>query len=125
MKTLDLNIKLTQTIVDDNKNPMTPSRVASRWIGVILERALNEPDPNTNKPTKTVPLSLQRKYINVMNNLEIAGNGIVELEDDDFDFLDRNFHKDKGSISLQRDVAEILVAIDDAINKAKVKTVKP
>ncbi len=64
-------------------------------------------------------MEVQRRYNKVMEQLEEHKNGIAEIEDDDFDFLDRKFHQHE--MSVQRDISKILVGIEDALNKAKVK----
>ena len=121
MKKLNLNIKLNEPVKsEDGKTDLKSCEVAVRWIGVMLERAMNKPDLKTMRPTLAVGMDVQRKYFRVMDKLESHKDGIVEFEDDDFNFMDRKFHQ--AEIPLQRDVTEILVQVDDAINKAKVKT---
>ena len=118
MKTLDLNIVLNEPVKEDDTE-LKGYEVAIRWIGLMIERALNKPDPKTMRPTVAVNMDTQRKYYRVMNALEAHKNGIAIIEDDDFSFLDRKFNQ--AEISVQKDINLILVEIDTAINKAKVE----
>ncbi len=119
MKKLDLNIKLKEEVMDDNgKTLLTPLVVAKRWIGIMLERAINKPDPQTRQATTPVNMDVQRKYFKVMDALDSDEEGVVEMEDDTFDFMDRKFHQ--ALVPVQVGVSEILVRLDNAINLAKV-----
>lgn len=117
MKKLDLNIILKESVKEGDKE-LKGYEVASRWIGVMLERSLNKPDPKTMRPTVAVNMDVQRKYFKVMDKVESTKDGMIELEDDEFAFLDRKYHQ--AEIPIQKDISEILVRIDDAINKAKI-----
>jgi len=136
MKRLDLNIKLDEEVqrqeengVDKDGKPkfktvvVSPVEVAIQWLGVMLERAINQPktDPRTGRlmPTVEVGMAVQRKYFRVMDTLEKHKDGIVEMEDDDFSFLDSKFHQ--AEISVQREVNKLLVKIDDCLQKAKME----
>lgn len=122
MKRIDLNIKLKEEVIgEDGKTPMKGFEVAIRWIGVMVERALNKPDQKTMRPTMAVDMNTQRKYFRVMDAIDRHKEGIVELEDDDFQFLHRKFNQ--AEIPAQREITEILVKIDDALNSAKAKGV--
>lgn len=133
MVKLDLNIVLKEVVkenVVDGKDfkgapkfkvvELSAPTVATRWIGIMLENAINNPklDPRTNRmvPTVRVKMEVQRAYNNVMNALEGNVAGIAELELSSFEFLNRKFHQ--AEISVQRDISEILVAIDDKITQA-------
>ena len=135
MKKLDLNIELIEPIkrqvedgVDDKGKPkfreeVVPAYdVSLQWIGVMIERAINKPRPDMRTgrliPTVEVTMAVQRKYNKVMDALEAHKDGIAEVEDDDFSFLDSKFHQ--AEMSVQRDVNKILVSIDDRILKAKI-----
>ena len=119
MKKLDLNIKLGEVVKsEDGKRDLTGVEVALRWIGNMLERAINKPDPKTGRATLAVNMDVQRKYFKVMDTLEKHKDGIVEVEDDTFDFLNRKFHQ--AELPVFKGVAAILVSIENAINKAKV-----
>lgn len=123
MKRLDLNIKLKEPVMDEKgKKPLQACEVAKRWIGIMLERAINKPDARTRQATMGSNLAVHRKYYKVMDALDGAKLGIVEIEDDDFDFMDRKFHQ--AELPLQKDISEILVVIDNAINKAKAEVSK-
>lgn len=118
MKTLDLNIKLKTPVKgEDEKTDLKGREVAVRWIGLMIERSLNKPDIRTGRPTVAVNMDTQRKYFKVITKLEDAKDGIVKLEDDDFTFMDRKFHQ--AEIPVQKESTEILMSIEDAINKAK------
>jgi len=136
MKKLNLNIKLDEPVknrvedgVDKDNKPKfkevdVPAHdVAINWISVMVERALNKPkvDARTGRlvPTVEVSMPIQRMYGKMMDALEAHKEGIAEIDDDIFDFLDRKFHQ--AEISVQREINRILVRIDDAINKAKVE----
>ena len=114
MKKLDLNID----IEIDEKEEASKVSLAIMWIGVMLERSLNKPDPKTNRPTAQVGMEQQRKYYKVMTSLEGHKDGIVEMEDDVFAFLDRKYHQ--AEMPIQKGVTKALVSLSDAINKAKV-----
>ena len=119
MKRLDLNILLKEEVLDESgKKPLPPVEVAIRWIGIMLERSINKPDPRTRQATTGANLDVHRKYFRLMDKLEKHVNGIVELEDDDFSFLDRKFHQ--AELPVQKDICEILVGVEDAINTSKV-----
>lgn len=118
MKKIDLNIDLGKQIKGEDGKEMKASEMAKKWIGVMLERALNKPDSKTGRPTVSSGMEVQRKYFKVMNAIDNVKDGIVEMDDDDFSFLDRKFHQ--AEMPVQKDVTELLIKIDDAINKAKV-----
>lgn len=135
MKTLDLNIKLDEKVlksVEDGVGKdgapkfkeveVAAPEVAINWISVMVERAINKPkvDVRTGRlvPTVEVGMAVQRAYGKMMDQLEAQKDGVVELDDEVFDFLDRKFHQ--AEISVQREVNKILVRIDDKINLAKV-----
>jgi hypothetical protein len=89
----------------------------------MVERAINKPKLNNATgrltPTVEVSMSVHRVYGKMMDALEAQKNGIVEMDDDTFDFMDRKFHQ--AEISVQRDVNRLLLLVDDAINRAKVE----
>ena len=136
MKKLDLNIKLDEKVlkqIEDGtdkdgkmkfKEEEVPAyEVAINWISVMVERAINKPkvDPRTNRlvPTVEVSMQTQRAYGKMMDALESHVGGVAEMDDENFDFMDRKFHQ--AEISVQREVNKLLIRIDDAINKAKVE----
>ncbi len=120
MKVIDLNIpiRVEKDEKDENGEPMTVRKKAQLLISIMLERAINRPDPMTGRPTVAVNMETQRKYFNVMNAIERSDDGKVELSDDDFNFLKRKFNQ--AEIPVQRGITEALVAISDAINKAEI-----
>ena len=119
MKKLNLNIKLSSPVKsEDGKSDEEPREVALKWIGLMVERAINKPDPRTRQATVVVKLEVQRRYFKLMDTLEKAKDGHATLEDEDFDFMDRKYHQ--AEMPVQREISEILVAVDDEINKAKV-----
>lgn len=134
MKKLNLNIKLSEVVrkrVEDGldkdgkpkfKEVNVPSyEVAIQWLSVMMERAINRPrvDVRTGRlvPTVEVQMPTQRKYGKVMDALEAHKEGIAEIEDDDFSFLDSKFHQ--AEISVERELNKILIEIDNSINQAK------
>ncbi|KKM95752.1 hypothetical protein LCGC14_1185090 [marine sediment metagenome] len=119
MKKIDLNIKVDEPVKGEDKKDMSAPEVAIRWIGIMVERALNKPEPKTGRPTLTANMDVQRKYFKLMDALDKHKDGIAELEDDVFQFLDRKFHQ--AEIAAQLDVTKLLVYIENAINKAKVE----
>jgi len=136
MRHLDLNIKLDEKVmkqVEDGvekdgkpkfKEEVVPAYdVAVQWISVMVERAINKPkvDMRTGRlvPTVEVSMPVQRQYGKMMDALESHKEGIAEMDDELFDFMDRKFHQ--AEISVQREVNRILIRLDDAINKAKVE----
>lgn len=135
MKKLDLNIKLDEKVmrqvedgVDKDNKPKFKEEevpacdVAIQWISVMVERAINKPkvDIRTGRlvPTVEVSMAVHRTYGKMMDALEANKQGIVEMDDDIFDFMDRKFHQ--AEISVQREVNRILIRLDDVLNKAKV-----
>ncbi len=133
MVTLDLNIELKEVVkenIEDGKDfkgamkfkvvEVSPPTVALRWIGIMMENAINKPklDPRSNRmvPTVRVKLEVHRAYSNVMNALEKNSAGIAELEPEQFEFLNRKYHQ--AELSVQAEISSILVLIDDKINKA-------
>ena len=124
MKKLDLNIdvELDKSEKDAKGEAVTGVKVALMWISSMLERSLNKPDPKTNRPTVSVGMEVQRKYFNVMDALGKHKDGLVELEDDDFSFLDRKYNQ--AEMPIQRGVNEVLIKIGNVINKAKVSVKK-
>ena len=139
MRKLDLNIKLVEPIkrrleddVDEKGKPkfreeVVPNyEVAIQWISVMIERAINKPRPDMRTgrliPTVEVTMAVQRRYNKVMDALDAHKDGVAEMEDDDFDFLDKKFHQ--AEMSVQRDVNKILVSIDDNILRAKMPSKK-
>ena len=136
MKRLDLNIKLDEVVmqnVEDGvdkdgkikfKQKEVPAYdVAIQWITVMVERAVNKPrvDVRTGRlvPTIEVTMPVQRAYGKMMDAIEAHKGGVVEIEDESFDFLDRKFHQ--AEISVQREINRILIRLDEVINKAKVE----
>lgn len=135
MKKLDLNIKLDETVmrqvqdgVDKEGKPkfreeVVPAYdVAIQWISVMVERAINKPKIDVRsgqlRPTVEVSMPVHRAYGKMMDELESHKDGVAEMNDDVFDFMDRKFHQ--AEISIQREVNRILIRIDDMINKTKV-----
>jgi len=135
MKKLDLNIKLDEKVmrqvedgVDKDNKPKYKEEevpaydVSIQWISVMVERAINKPkvDIRTGRlvPTVEVSMPVHRAYGKMMDQLEAHKEGIVEMEDEVFEFLNRKFHQ--AEISVQREVNRLLIRIDDAINKANV-----
>ena len=136
MKRLDLNIKLDEKVLrqvqdgtDKDGKPKFREEevpaydVAVQWISVMVERAINKPKIDIRsgqlRPTVEVSMPVHRQYGKMMDALEGHKEGIVEMDDDLFDFMDRKFHQ--AEISVQREVNRILIRLDDAINKAKVE----
>jgi len=136
MKRLDLNIKLDEKVmkqvedgVDKAGNPklkaveMPAYDVAIQWIAVMIERSINRPKihPESGRmaPTVEVAMAVHRRYAKVMDALEAHKEGIVDMEEEDFSFLESHFNK--AEISVQRDINKILIRLDDVINKAKTK----
>ena len=120
MKKLDLNIEV-EVPVKEGEKTLSPVEIAIKWIQIMLERALNKPETN-GRATKMVPLDMHRKYDKVMTALEKHKDGISELEDEDFNFLDKKFKE--AEIPVQRGVSEVLIQIEDALDKAKVAKVE-
>ncbi len=125
MKKLDINIKLDKPVKNEKNEEMKAPDVAILWIEKMIERAINKPklNPRTGfmEPTATADMEVQRKYNRVMNAVDAHKKGIVEIEENDFDFLSRKF-QNQAEMSLQRDVNKILISIDNAINKAKIES---
>ena len=136
MKRIDLNIKLDEKVmrqVEDGvekdgkpkfKEVEVPAYdVAVQWISVMVERAINKPKVDIRSgrlvPTVEVSMPVQRTYGKMMDCLEAHKEGIAEMDDELFDFMDRKFHQ--AEISVQREVNRILIRLDDAINKANVE----
>ena len=135
MKKLDLNIKslekFTEQVEDgiDEKTKQPKFKVitipnhdvAIHWISVMVERAINKPKLNQQTgrlmPTVEVGMQTQRTYGKMMDALEAQKDGIIEMEDDIFEFMDRKYHQ--AELSVSREVNRILISIDDAINKCK------
>lgn len=124
MKQLDLNIKLKEDIksgvynLDDKDKNLKEPELISKWIGLLIERSINKPDPRTGRPTINVSMDVQRKYFKIMDALETNKKGIAEFQDDDFSFLDKKINQ--AEIAVQKHSSEIIVKIGNAINKAKV-----
>lgn len=132
MKTLDLNIKLDEKVMkqvtkgrDKEGKPIvevveaSSAEVAVNWLLNMVERAINKPRVASNGqlvPTVEVTFPIQKAYARLVDALESHKDGVVNMEDEVFDFLNRKFHQ--AEISVQRDVNRILVRLDDAINKA-------
>lgn len=85
-----------------------------------LERNLNAPDPNTNRATKAVSLEEQRKYNRIMDAFDDSQDGIVSIEDSDFDFLNENFNNANSPV--YRESSEVIVKISDKLIEAKCQT---
>jgi hypothetical protein len=135
MKKLDLNIVLDEKVMrqvedgvdKDNKPKFRDEEVPAydvsiNWISVMVERAINKPKVNMQGrlvPTVEVSMPIQRAYGKMMDALEAHKDGIAEMDDEVFDFMDRKFHQ--AEISVQREVNRILIRLDDVINKAKVE----
>ena len=118
MRELNLNIDLD---IKGEKNAegkdVTCVEMAILWIGVMLERSLNKPDPKTNRPTAQVGMEQQRKYYKIMTALEANVDGIVKMEDADYSFLSSKYHQ--AEMPIQKGTSKGLVVISDAINSAK------
>ena len=121
MKTLNLNIKTNENILNEDGNKIPGYEIARIWIQNMLERSLNnpKPDPKTGQPiaSKTSNMETIRKYYNVMNRIDNAIDGIVKIEDDDFKWLNKNFHS--AEIAIQKNIASVLVNISNAIYEAE------
>jgi hypothetical protein len=133
MKYIDLNIKMDQPIFRNkeqteeeikNKKPIEKIEIASheialKWIQNMLDQAINKPDPKTGRPTTPVTMEVHRKYNRVMDALEAHKEGIAQLEDDDYKFLNSKYHQ--AELGVQREISKVLDRISDAITKAKDK----
>ncbi len=129
MKEINLNIKLDSPVYKNkeqtpeeikNKVPIEKVEIpayeiAVRWIQQALETAINDIDPQTGRPRKAVKLEVHRRYNRVMNALEAHKEGIAQLEDDDYDFLNRKYHQ--AEMSVHREVSKVLDMISLAINQ--------
>ena len=121
MKKLDLNIKLKEPNKKDDGTQgeqLTPLELGKKWIGIMVERAINKPDPTTGRARMAVNMDVQRQYFKLIDVIDESKDGIVEMEEEVFSFMDRKFHQ--AEMIVQKDIAEILVRLDEAINLAKI-----
>lgn len=134
MKQLNLNIVLDEKVyrqvengVDKEGKPIMKEEevpaveVATNWLAIMVERAINKPklDQRTNRlvPTVEVSMPVHIQYGKVISALEGNKEGIVEMDDELFSFLDRKFHQ--AELSLNRDVTKILIKLEKVIEEAR------
>jgi hypothetical protein len=113
MKKLDLNIVLDKSITRSNENAV---EVAINWLLTAVNRAINKPDQKGN-PTIMSNMDTQRKVARIMRVLDGHKDGIVNVEDGDFDFIYSKFHK--AEFPVGRDVSLVLESIEQRLDKAK------
>ena len=120
MKKLDLNLGLKFEVPQrlDGK-PVTNLELMIYWLRIAVENTLNKTDNTTGIAKVGSKQEVQRRYNNLFNAVDKNENGIVTLEDEDFSFLDSKFNQHE--LPVQRNRSKILVALGNAINKAKVK----
>lgn len=134
MRKINLNIKLDEKVfkqvedgLDKDNKPKFKEvecpacEVAINWLSVMMERAINKPKVDIRSgrlvPTVEVQMPTQRRYGKVMDALEANKDGIAELDDENYNFLNSKFHQ--AEISVQREINRILIRLDDAIDQAK------
>lgn len=121
MKKLNLCIKLSKPVEEDSKK-LKSYEVSIRWIKLMVMRAVNKPrfDSRLNQfvPTTQGNMDTQANFTIMTNMLMNHKQGIAEIEDDTFKFLDEKFAA--AEFPLQEDTAEILTAVRNEINKAKI-----
>lgn len=121
MKKLNLGIKFSKPFEEDGKK-LKSYEISIRWIKLMVQRAVNKPkfDPRTNQfiPTAQANMDIQTKFTIMVNMLMGHKEGIAELEEDIFKFLDEKFST--AELPLQEDTSEILTAIQNRINEAKI-----
>lgn len=113
MKKLDLNI------VMDEKFYGKDVKIVDSAINMLLSavnRAINKPDTK-GMPSTTSNMDVQRKLARIMRILDDNKEGIVELEDDDFDFIYKKFHQSEFPVG--RDITPILFEIEKKLDETK------
>lgn len=113
MKKLNLNIEVDEKQMDEEKDKV---KFIILWIGNMVARAVNKPDLN-GRATKMANMDEQRKYNNLISKLELHKNGIAELEDDDFNYMQRKFNQ--AEIPLNRDTSKLIISISKRMDEAK------
>lgn len=113
MKKFNLNVEVDESQMGEEKDKV---KFIITWIGNMVARATNKPDIN-GRSTKMVSMDEQRKYNGIMNKLESHKEGIVELEDDDFNYMQRKFNQ--AEVPLNRDTSKLIVSISKQMDEAK------
>ncbi len=113
MKKLDLNIEIDEDLLKEKKDKI---EIVILWIGNMVARATNKPDVS-GKATKMVSMDEQRKYDKIINCIEANKKGLVEMEDDDFNYMQRKFNQ--AEMPLSRDMTKLLVSISKRMDEAK------
>ena len=114
MRKFNMEIEIREESMGQEKDKV---KIVILWISNMIERAVNKPDPQTGRPKAAANMEEQRKYSKVIDALNTHKKGIVELEDDIFDYMYRKFHQ--AELPLQRDVSKILSQISKNMDKAK------
>jgi hypothetical protein len=114
MKKVNLNIDIDKKVFGKDTIPVD---IAINIIMNGINRAINEPD-SSGRATKSVGMDIQRQVARIIRVLDSHIDGIVELDDADYDFIYRKLHKDK-LFPVGRDISPILEQIENKFDEAK------
>jgi len=89
MKKIDLNIKIDDLILGDEFKNKKGFDVSKQYIDIAFVLYQSRTDMR-GQPTG-MPMNEQRKVYKILDNLDNMKNGILELEDDRYDFLKKVF----------------------------------
>ncbi len=113
MKTINLNIKISDIQLPEVDAKLKGYEVSKRYIGMAF--FIFQQQPDARGIAQGMQLSDQRKVYIILDALEKCKD-IVELEDDRFEFLEKTFSKVKWVGG-----TKIIVRLADRIEEAKEK----
>ena len=126
MKKIDLNIKIDDLDFGEQIEQFKGKKgfeISKDYIIMAFNLYQTQPDQRTGQP-RGMPISEQRKIYKLLDELDKMKKGILELEDDRYDFLKKIFDE-VNWIGGTKIVVRIADNIDEVgIEKEKVEEVK-
>jgi len=115
MKKIDLNVSKEDLKLDKESEKITGFGLAKNIIESVFVLKQNEPDPRTGRP-KGMKINEHRKINKVLDAIDKSEDGIVEFEDDHYDYLKRTFSDIEWPGS-----SRLFVRVSDRIEAAQVE----
>lgn len=130
MKKLDLNVEIDEKELRAEKRKCTNCgneiilqekqekfKVIIDLIGNMIARALNKPDSKTGQP-KQSNMDVHRKYNKIMDIIESHKEGIIDIEDDDLNYIVNKFNFES-EVTVNRSLSRLLSNISKRLDEAK------
>jgi len=113
MRKLNLNVEVEEKELSEGMAKI--DYVISCLLSAV-NRAINKPD-SKGMATNMSGMDVQRRIARIMRILDGHKEGIVELEDSDFDFIYRKFHQ--AEFPVGREITPMLEKLENKLDEAK------